>query len=71
MMDVILVTKYIVGNMSKRLRQGYTSSLFYCRKCFNSYTLVTRQSTSIEVGVAPMYQAFKKVGCGYIGIVSA
>jgi len=73
MMGVALVTKHIVGNLSKGLRQGCINHSFHCRRCFNSCTLATRCRASIlKVGVALIYQAFKiRVGCGYRGIISA
>jgi len=68
-----LVLQRVVGNLPKRLRQGYINCLIHCRRRFNSPTLVKEQRAFIfKVGVAPMYQAFKiRVGCGYRGIILA
>jgi len=55
-MGVSLIAKHDIGNLSKRLKQGFISHSFHCRRHSNCCTLVTRQSASIlKVGVAPVY----------------
>jgi len=44
-MGVALVTKRVIENLSKRLREGGISCLFHCRRHF--CTLVTKRTTSI------------------------
>jgi len=56
MIGMALLTKYVIRNMSKKLKQGCISHSFHYKGQFNSCTLVARWKASIlKVGVAPVY----------------
>jgi len=61
---VLVLMKCVIGNCLKRLRQdseGCVSHSFNCTRCFNNYTLVTRQGISIlKVGMALCIKILKK-----------
>jgi len=67
MMGVASVQSMSLDTYLKWLRQGSINCSFHYRKYFNSCSVVTRLSILIlKVGVAPVYQSFKKEVWGMV-----
>jgi len=53
MIGMALETKYIIGNLYKKVKEGCINCSFNCRRHFKSCTLVTKWNVLIlMVGVA-------------------
>ena len=47
MMGMALVTKYVIGNLSKKTKVRLYNLLVHCKKRFNSCILLKGQNTSV------------------------